>query len=294
MDVWEANSMGAALTPHVCSVQGQTRCSGNDCGDGDEREDGLCDKDGCDFNSFRMGDTSFLGPGLTVDTTKTITVVTQFLTSDNTTTGDLSEIRLLYVQNGQVIQNSVSTIAGVSGYDSITDDFCDAQKTVFDDTNRFEQLGGLKVMGDAFEQGMVLVMSLWDDYAAQMLWLDSDYPTTSDPTSPGIARGNCSTTSGAPPDIESNSPNAKVTYSNIKFGPIGSTFIGSSSGGSSPSNPPTTTTTTSPSSPSSGAGTVAQYGQCGGIGYTGATACVSPFTCHKINDCEYPYLHSLN
>ena len=272
MDVWEANSMGAALTPHVCSVQGQTRCSGDDCGDGDEREDGLCDKDGCDFNSFRMGDTSFLGPGLTVDTTKMITVVTQYLTSDNTTTGDLSEIRRLYVQNGQVIQNSVSTVAGVSGYDSITDDFCDAQKTVFDDTNRFEQLGGLKVMGDAFEQGMVLVMSLWDDYAAQMLWLDSDYPTTSDPTSPGIARGNCSTTSGAPPDIESNSPNAKVTYSNIKFGPIGSTFSGTSSpsapGSSTASTPASTVPVQSTSTSAAPAATQTKYGQCGGTGFT--------------------------
>ena len=224
MDVWEANSMGAALTPHVCSVQGQTRCSGDDCGDGDEREDGLCDKDGCDFNSFRMGDTSFLGPGLTVDTTKTITVVTQFLTSDNTTTGDLSEIRRLYVQNGQVIQNSVSTVAGVSGYDSITDDFCNAQKEAFGDTNTFESLGGLAQMGNAFQQGMALVMSIWDDYAAHMLWLDSNYPTDADQNQPGIARGNCSTSSGVPSEVESQYPNAQVIFSNIKSGPIGSTF----------------------------------------------------------------------
>jgi len=26
------------------------------------------------------------------------------------------------------------------------------------------------------ENGMVLVMSLWDDHEAYMLWLDSDYP----------------------------------------------------------------------------------------------------------------------
>ncbi|KAF5364539.1 hypothetical protein D9757_011335 [Collybiopsis confluens] len=35
-----------------------------------------------------------------------------------------------------------------------------------------------------------------------------------------------------------------------------------------------------------GTGTVAEWGQCGGIGWTGATACQSPFTCQVIN--AYP------
>ncbi|KAI1322542.1 cutinase-domain-containing protein [Xylariaceae sp. FL0255] len=45
-----------------------------------------------------------------------------------------------------------------------------------------------------------------------------------------------------------------------------------------------TTTTTSGSSPTTsptGSGTVAEYGQCGGIGYTGPTTCVSPYTCKE-------------
>ena len=112
MDVWEANMNGAAVTPHVCNVQGQTRCSGTQCGEGDERYDGICDKDGCDFNSWRMGDQTFLGPGKTVDTSSKFTVVTQFLTSDNTTSGTLSEIRRLYVQNGRV------TVSGESRFEN--------------------------------------------------------------------------------------------------------------------------------------------------------------------------------
>jgi len=32
-----------------------------------------------------------------------------------------------------------------------------------------------------------------------------------------------------------------------------------------------------------GGGTVAEWGQCGGQGWTGATACVSPYTCTVIN-----------
>ena len=46
--------------------------------------------------------------------------------------------------------------------------------------------------------GMVLILSLWDDHAAHMLWLDSNYPADGDPSVPGIARGPCSTDSGDP------------------------------------------------------------------------------------------------
>ncbi|KAF7433663.1 Esterase/lipase/thioesterase [Pleurotus ostreatus] len=57
-----------------------------------------------------------------------------------------------------------------------------------------------------------------------------------------------------------------------------------------PSNPgtsapaPTSAPPATTQSPPPPQGTVAQYGQCGGIGYSGATGCVSPFTCTKLND----------
>ncbi|KAK0466939.1 cellobiohydrolaseI [Desarmillaria tabescens] len=225
MDIWEANSQAAALTPHVCSgITGQTRCTGTQCGAGDARYDGVCDKDGCDFNSWRMGDETFLGPGLTVNTNSKFTVVTQFLTSDNTTSGTLHEIRRLYVQNGKVIQNSNSKFSGLTQYNSITDSFCNDQKALFGDTNSFESRGGLAAMGDAFSAGMALVMSIWDDHAVNMLWLDSNYPTDAPASQPGISRGPCATTSGQPNDVESQSGNSQVIFSNIKFGPIGSTY----------------------------------------------------------------------
>ncbi|KAI0797478.1 cellulase [Abortiporus biennis] len=287
MDIWEANSMAAAFTPHPCQTDGQTRCEGTECGDGDDRYSGLCDKDGCDFNSFRMGDQTFLGPSMTVDTTKPFTVVTQFITSDNTTTGTLSEIRRIYVQNGQVIQNSNVNIPGIDPVNSITDDFCTQQKSVFGDTDYFETQGGLAQMGKALANGMVLALSVWDDYAADMLWLDSNYPTDGDPTKPGIARGTCDATSGTPATVESAHPDASVIFSNIKFGDIGSTFSGTASGSGSSGTPSGPTSASQPpvSTPSTGA-TAAQYGQCGGIGWTGPTACASGFTCHVLNPCE--------
>merc|ERR1712025_767749 len=100
--------------------------------------------------------------------------------------------------------------------------------------------GGLQAMGSAMDAGVVLVMSLWDDHYANMLWLDSTYPV--DSTDPGADRGSCPTTSGVPADVESQQANAKVIFSDIKFGPIGST-----TGGPSPSPSPAPTPTPSPS-----------------------------------------------
>ena len=41
-----------------------------------------------------------------------MTVVTQFITNDGTDTGDLVEMRRLYVQNGVLIANSFSNVPG--------------------------------------------------------------------------------------------------------------------------------------------------------------------------------------
>lgn len=190
---------------------------------------------------------------------------------------------------------------------SISDSFCAAQKTAFGDTNEFAAKGGLATMGAALKKGMVLVMSIWDDHTANMLWLDAPYPPTKDPSTPGVTRGTCSASSGVPADVEANSPGASVTYSNIKWGPINSTFnapgpgtgtgttsssIKPSTGTTSTSIKPSTgtassstkTSTSSTSTSTSGSGTgVAKWGQCGGIGYSGSTVCISGSTCTVLN-----------
>jgi cellulose 1,4-beta-cellobiosidase len=154
-----------------------------------------------------MGATSFYGKGMTVDTGSKFTVVTQFITSDGTTSGTLTEIKRFYVQNSVVIPNSASTIDGVTG-NSLTDAFCDAQKTAFGDQNQFKAKGGLANMGASLKKGMVLVMSVWDDHTANMFWLDAPYPPTKDASAPGVSRGTCSPSSGAPTDVESTSASA--------------------------------------------------------------------------------------
>jgi len=220
MDIWEANSMAEAYTAHPCNINGQLRCNGTQCGDGSNRYGGVCDKDGCDSNPFRLGVKDFFGTGKSVDTTKPFTVVTQFIAPG----GTLSEIRRLFKQNGKIFQNPHSTWSGLTSFDSITDPFCRAAKTAFGDIDDFARKGGLVNHGKALGRGVVLVMSLWDDYAAHMLWLDSNYPTDKPASQPGVARGPCPTSSGVPRDVESQYPNAYVRFSNIKVGEIGSTY----------------------------------------------------------------------
>ena len=232
-----------------------------------------------------MGNTDFYGPGKTVDTNSKFTVVTQFLTNTGTASGTMNEIKRFYVQNGVVIPNSQSTISGVTG-NSITENFCLEQKAAFGDTNTWDEHGGWTSMTQAMNDGMVLVMSLWDDYYADMLWLDSDYPTTANAATPGIARGTCATDSGVPATIESSESSAYVIYSNIKVGAINSTYTGTTStGGSTSSSKAATTlkTSTTTAGGSTSTGTAAHYAQCGGIGYTGPTACASPYTCTYSN-----------
>jgi cellulose 1,4-beta-cellobiosidase len=179
-----------------------------------------------------MGDHPFYGRhgGFTIDSTKEATVVTQFITSDGTDSGDLVDIIQFYVQDGVVIPHSNSSIAGVTG-SSITNEFCSQMKKAFGDINDFAQKGGLKAMGEALDRGMVLVLSLWDDSLANMLWLDSDYPTNVPPSTPGVARGPCRTTTGKPEYLRAKYPSASVQYTRLAFGAIGSTQAAETSGG---------------------------------------------------------------
>ncbi|CAK7200773.1 Exoglucanase 1 [Sporothrix eucalyptigena] len=225
MDIWEANSVSTAYTPHPCTEVGQTRCDGDNCGGtySATRYAGTCDPDGCDFNSYRMGVKDFYGPGMTVDTKSKFTVVTQFIKGSD---GNLESIRRFYVQGGKVIPNSQSAISGVTG-NQIDTAFCKAQKTAFGDDDHFSEKGGLVQFTKAVGAPMVLVMSLWDDHYSNMLWLDSTYPTDADASTPGKGRGTCATSSGVPADVESKQASDTVIYSNIKFGPINSTFSAS-------------------------------------------------------------------
>merc|ERR1712174_117530 len=231
MDIWEANSMASAFTPHTCSTEKLYRCSDPvECGDNasGNRYDGVCDKDGCDINPYRMGVEDFYGRGdqYAVNTLKPMTVVTQFLTHDGTDTGDFSEMRRLYIQDGKIVHSPPSTILGPGkDSDSITDEFCDAKKDLFGDVKDYQEHGGMKGMGESLDRGHAMIFSLWDDVEVNMLWLDSAYPLDKPETDPGIKRGDCpGGETSTPTYLRQTYPNGGVVFKNAAVGEIGSAY----------------------------------------------------------------------
>lgn len=187
---------------------------------------GKCDQPGCDFNSYRNGARKFYGEGSSydLDSSKPFTVTTRFITSDGTDDGDLVEITRSYVQDGKIIRNPEGNY--VKGMTSLKDDTCATQKTMFNHsgTNEFRNNGGLMQMGDSLERGMVLALSIWDDGADHMHWLDAYEPEDpTDPYGPGAVRGPCPHDGGVPKELRKEHKDAYVIYSNIRHGEIGST-----------------------------------------------------------------------
>lgn len=205
MDIFESNSAAKTFVPHPCNITQVYKCTGEDeCG----QPVGVCDKWGCGFNEYKWGVEDFYGRGSDkkVDSTKKFTVTTQFLTDNGREDGVLVEIRRLYHQDGKLIKNAVIQVEEGFSTDSVSTEFC--EKTA----SFTMQRGGLKAMGEAIGRGMVLVFSIWADDSGFMNWLDAE------------GNGPCSATEGDPKEIVKNKPDARVTFSNIRWGEVGSTY----------------------------------------------------------------------
>ncbi|CAH0056051.1 unnamed protein product [Clonostachys solani] len=216
IDVWESNSHSFALTPHACQNNAYHICTAPNCGGtySENRFAGDCDANGCDYNPYRLGKPDFYGKGKQVDTSKKFTVVTQFKTTG---------MKQFFVQNGKRIDVPAPSYSGVPASSEITKAFCDNIFNVFSDYNRYSEVGGWTAIQNALAKPHVLVMSIWADHYAHMLWLDGVWPRDADASSPGKKRGDCPATSGVPDEVIANYPNAFVTWSNVRFGPIGAT-----------------------------------------------------------------------
>ena len=153
----------------------------------------------------------------------------------------------------------IFTNAPVRNGSTMTDEFCNAQKKAFEDFDHHQQKGGLKSMGETLKRGMVLSVSIWDDFATHMAWLDAAFPPGEDPEKRyGVLRGPCNATLDHPKFVRrdnsqgyvpglgvgvicwfmsmcgravqaANRENTlpclfEVKYYNIKYGEIGSTF----------------------------------------------------------------------
>jgi cellulose 1,4-beta-cellobiosidase len=238
LDIWEANKISTQMTVHSCSTKGAYRCEGVECGDNNgknasdpgDRFKGVCDKNGCDFNPYREGAKDFYGPGpsFKLDSTKPMTVVTQFITDDGTDTGKLKEMRRFYVQDGKRIYNPAPsyTSSAPGNWTALSDATCATQMNNFSDRlDVFQAKGGIAGMGEAMARSMALVISLWDDHEVGMIWLDATDPYPVNPKSPwGAARGSCNQTSGNYTIVEKEHGDSYGLFYDIKYGEIGSTL----------------------------------------------------------------------
>lgn len=164
----------------------------------------MCDKSGCGLNPYKT-DTGYYGRNLVVDTTRPFSVVTQFPASES---GVLTSYKRLYIQDGNVFETPAVDISGTE--QTIVDDaYCTAKNAT-----RYMDLGATEGMGESMSRGMVLVFSLWWDSTTFMQWLDQ--------SSSGV--GPCNATEGSPASIAAIQPDTQVTFSNIRWGDINSTF----------------------------------------------------------------------
>ncbi|KXH35616.1 glycosyl hydrolase family 7 [Colletotrichum salicis] len=216
IDVWESNAYAYALTPHPCENNNYHVCEGSNCGGtySEDRYGGGCDANGCDYNPYRMGNPDFYGPGKTIDTTKKFTVITRFAPD---------RMYQVFIQDGNTIEVPGAKWEGVPETSEITPEYCERQFAVFNERDRFNEVGGYPQLNAALNIPMTLVMSIWSDHYANMLWLDSTYPPER-AGEPGTERGPCAPTSGVPAEVIEQFPNSQVVWSNIRFGPIGSTY----------------------------------------------------------------------
>ncbi|KAI4861589.1 glycoside hydrolase family 7 protein [Hypoxylon rubiginosum] len=207
MDIWEANSRANQIAPHPCNQTGPYLCAGDECA-----ADGVCDKNGCGWNPYRLSQPEYYGRGAdyTVDTTKPFTVVTQFPADE---AGNLKEIHRLYVQGDKVIKAEVVKKEGVPEVAFTNDEYCAATGAT-----KFMDLGAHEVMGEALTRGMVLAFSIWWDEGGYMSWLDGEKD----------GAGPCNATEGNPTIIRQIEAHPEVTFSNLKWGEIGSTYPASS------------------------------------------------------------------
>jgi cellulose 1,4-beta-cellobiosidase len=302
LDLFEANKNSSAMTVHPCASEEPETCEDDECD-----KETICDKDGCQYNPYHMGNPWFYGPGetFTIDTTKKFTVVTQFITEDGTDEGDLIEMRRFYIQGGKTwalpnVSGAEKTKEHVTG-NSLTDGYCsakngdklfgvggdrrlagahtgrlaahghaahaahtshaavaadaarsaaidealssaaadkkgkhwDAEKQldkelealgldrVLEEPPEVVSNGYMKKMGEALDRGMVLILSVWDDQATNMAWLDaSSLVGQSESGGSTVWEGPCFEDSAG---IRDNAPDSSVAFTDIAYGELFST-----------------------------------------------------------------------
>jgi hypothetical protein len=230
MDLFEGNTVAQQYTTHGCIDACASWTEGVEaCQLGDSPKT-VCDQSGCGLNPFRYGPgTSYneetnndawhgVGTDFELDTSKVFTVTTQF---------DENAIKRFYLQDGKrvdlptlyVLPPSDGSHYGPFESPAIVEDFC------ADTYDRWDGDGSSTPLAQMFknmENGMVLAMSAWYaqetyvDGAPQgsqtgMSWLD------------GVNNWGHLTKAGPCHETTSDAGEHHATFSNIRFGAIGTT-----------------------------------------------------------------------
>lgn len=217
MDLFEGNAKAQQFTTHGCvdACASFTEAVA-DCANSSDIKDTVCDHSGCGMNPFRYGPDATnnekwygAGAAYSLDASKSFTVTTQF---------HESTIARFYVQNGKRIDLPTLHV-GPEPLEKpvLKADYCDNIGDTWDGGAKYAPLAQmLKNM----ENGMVLAMSAWYDPET---YVDGQ-PGEDGQTGMSWMDGNNSWGEAGPcHETTSDDGDHQATFSNIRFGPIGTT-----------------------------------------------------------------------
>lgn len=287
MDIMEANTKAQQYTTHACIDECASFTTDVAKCKGSGSPSTVCDQSGCGLNPFRYGPGTTYnsetsnpnwhgdkrdGKDYALDSSQVVTVVTQF----HADAAVLSSITRFYVQNGKRVDlptlyvkppTDGSHYGGIE-QPALTEDFC---TDIYDRWTGGAGAAPLAQMGANMENGMVLAMSAW--YAQEtyvngkpqgeqtgMSWLD------------GVNNWGKYVEAGPCHANTADDGTHQATFSNIRFGDIGTTIDAppapSPAPTPTPPSPKPPAPTPTPPSPTPPAPAPAGSGQCcyGGCG----------------------------
>ena len=229
MDLMEVNREASAFTTHPCA---SSTNGGSVCRDNENDCKAKCDRPGCDWNPYRTASLTqnevarnFYGYGseFQINTERPFYVISSYDKATKT-------FRQRFEQDEKTLDfPPVTTNLGTpeqQTHEQLTDAYCAAWHDASspDVPNQNQLLGGNCQMETVARQndGLVLVISLWDDFnhdtgkGTNMAWLDSTFPQNS-PNATDV-RGRCPFA-----ETPKDPVGVKATYRDFRFGKIGYT-----------------------------------------------------------------------
>ncbi|KAM7210485.1 Exoglucanase 1 [Rhypophila decipiens] len=224
MAVWNSNAHSYQISSHLCPQKEYVACKDRSCDyyipySDDEDRLPRCDRVGCGYNPFQMGNRDFYGKGKILDTSRNFTVVTRF---------EQDRVNQFFLQDGKKIEPPKPKWDELKDTtNGISQDMCTKRADGFGESDFWNKNQGWKGHLELMKTPMVLAVSIDDDDFEWNLFLDSVWPPDQEHEKevvPGVWRGDCPWQDNEPNYVYNNVPYSTVVWSNLRFGPIGSTI----------------------------------------------------------------------